>query len=154
MIRYILYVCIVLFLTYIGYFISGKYRIRKEFYKNWLLFHRVFLSEIEYVRRPVPDVVSGFQAEGAFKKIIDEYQKKHLIEKDESILDKDENLFLRDYFSFLGKSDGATQSDFFRSVGKKLEENAVKAEKNALKYTDLYVKLGFLCGVAIVILLI
>lgn len=154
MITYILYICIVLFLTYIGYFMSGKYRIKKEFYKNWVRFHRVFLNEMEYVRRPLPELLERFSAKGEFKRALDTYGKEHELKGNEAFLNKDENFFLKEYFSFLGRSDSAGQKEYFSSVGKRLEEDCLSAEKNAVKYTDLYVKLGFLCGIAIVILLV
>lgn len=154
MISYILYVCIVLFLTYIGYFLSGKYRLKKNFYKEWVRFHRAFLNDMEYIRRPLPELFERFSAKGEFEKILETYQKEHFLQGNIPFLNKEENGFLSEYFSFLGRSDFTGQKEYFSAAGKSLEDTYAAAEKDAAKYTDLYIKLGFLLGIAIVILLV
>ncbi|MBR7100101.1 MAG: hypothetical protein IKC91_02985 [Clostridia bacterium] len=154
MIAYILYICIVLFLTYLGYFLAGKHRLAKKFYASWDKFHQFFLSEVEYTRRPLDEVLKRFEDEGDFSGFLKEYRNNHKIENSIDFLSKEENEFLKEYFSFLGKSDYTAQREYFNANTKKLNDYKLKSEQNAVKYTDLYVKLGFLLGLIIVILLI
>ncbi len=154
MIVYILYICIVLFLTYLGYFLSGKYRSAKKFYVAWERFHKSFLAEAGYIRRPLGDVISKFKEDGLFGSFLAEYEKKHVWEGRIDFFGKEDNDFLREYFSFLGKSDYKAQKEYFDAVTAKLAERRQKSEKDAARYTDLYIKLGFLLGLAVVILLV
>ncbi len=154
MIVYILYICIVLFLTYLGYFLSGKYRSAKKFYVAWEKFHQCFLAEAGYTRRPLGAVLDQFKSEGVFGAFLSEYEKKHAWEGKIDFLGKEDNDFLREYFSFLGKSDYAAQKKYFDSVTGKLAGRREQSDKDAARYTDLYVKLGFLLGLIVVILLV
>ncbi len=154
MISYILYICIVLFLTYLGYFLSGKYRYRKKFHIAWEQFHQNFLSEVGYTRRPLKEVIEKFKNNGDFSDFLKEYNKNHAWDGKIDFLSKEENDFLNEYFSFLGKSDYLGQKEYFTATTKRIEELKQKSEVDAKKYTDLYVKLGFLLGLIIVILLV
>lgn len=154
MISYILYICIVLFLTYIGYFLSGKYRYAKNFYIQWVKFHQNFLTEMDYIRRPLKEVITKVQMEGDFAEFLKEYEKNHDWTEKIDFLSKEENEFLREYFYFLGRSDYLTQKEYFSACTKKLNELREKSEQDAVRYTDLYIKLGFLLGLIIVILLV
>lgn len=153
MISYILYVCIVLYVTYIGYFFSDKYRVRKKFLENWEQFHSFFLSEMSYIRRPLPDVISRFEGKEEFASLLKEYSDTHEVQK-RKFLTAEENDFLGEYFSFIGKSDYAGQRDYFSAVTQKMKNFTEKGQKDSAKYTDLYIKLGFLLGLAIVIFLV
>ncbi len=154
MISYILYVCIVLFLTYLGYFFSGKYRHRKSFYIAWEQFHQNFLSEIGYTRRPLKEVIEKFKTDGYFSDFLTDYNKNHAWDGKIDFFNREENEFLSEYFSFLGKSDYLRQKEYFNATTKRIEELKEKSEVDAKKHTDLYVKLGFLLGLIIVILLV
>ena len=154
MISYILYVCIVLFLTYLVYFLSGKYRLAKKFYISWEQFHQNFLSEVAYTRRPLQEVIQKFEGKGDFSEFLSDYEKKHAVEENIDFLSKEENDFLQEYFSFLGRSDYLAQREYFSSSTKKLADFKQKSEQDAARYTDLYIKLGFLLGLIIVILLV
>lgn len=154
MISYILYICIVLFLTYIGYFLSGKYRAAKKFYVDWEQFHQKFLTEAGYARRPLGEVIESFKDRGAFGAFLTEYGKRHVWEGKIDFFGKEDNDFLREYFSFLGRTDFKAQKEYFDGVNKKLSSARERAEKDAVRYTDLYVKLGFLLGLIAVILLL
>ena len=54
----------------------------------------------------------------------------------------------------IGKGDSNSQKNYFTSVKETLSKLKKEAEENNKKYGDLYVKLGFLCGLLILILVI
>ena len=62
--------------------------------------------------------------------------------------------FVRDYFLMVGKGDSASQSAYFTSVKGTLGEYKRKAAEECAKYGDLYLKLGFLCGLMILVIII
>jgi stage III sporulation protein AB len=108
---------------------------------------------MSYIRRPLPDVIARFRGEAEFDRLLKEYTEKHTVGK-RKFLSAEENDFLSEYFSFIGKSDYAGQRDYFTSVTPKIKNFTEKGQKDGEKYTDLYVKLGFLLGLAIVIFLV
>jgi stage III sporulation protein AB len=121
--------------------------------QDWERFHAYFLSEMSYIRRPLPDIIARFCGGEEFQKLLKEYTERHTAEK-RKFLTGEENDFLSEYFSFIGKSDYAGQRDYFTSVTTKIKNFTEKGQKDGEKYTDLYVKLGFLLGLAIVIFLV
>lgn len=153
MIRYILYICIVLYVTYMGYFLSEKYRKRRSYFDALEKFHDRFLNELNYKKSPLPDIVAAFPATGEFKKTLDEYTATHVFSP-KKLLTEEENSFLGEYFSVIGKSDGAGQQEYFSSVSPKIKDYFSQSKENAKKYTDLYVRLGFLLGLALIVCLI
>ena len=54
----------------------------------------------------------------------------------------------------LGKGDSFSQKGYFATSKDALEKLYVEAENNCKKYVHLYIKLGFLCGLTLLILLI
>jgi hypothetical protein len=54
----------------------------------------------------------------------------------------------------VGKGDSASQSAYFTSVKGTLGEYKRKAAEECAKYGDLYLKLGFLCGLMILVIII
>jgi stage III sporulation protein AB len=108
---------------------------------------------MSYIRRPLPDVIARFGGEHEFQKLLKEYTEKHTVLK-RKFLSTEENDFLSEYFSFIGKSDYTAQRDYFSSVTTKIKTFAENGQKDSEKYTELYVKLGFLLGLAIVIFLV
>lgn len=152
MIRYIFYICIVLYVTYIGYFLSEKYRNKRDFYDYLEKFHNRFLSELNYKKSPLPDVIASFSATGEFRKLLDFYSKRHVVSP-LKILTKEENAFLEEYFSYLGKSDYTGQKEYFSSVSDRIKAQSAVTANDAKKYTDLYVRLAFLIGLALTVCL-
>ena len=71
-----------------------------------------------------------------------------------SFLSKDEGDFVNDYFLMVGKGDSASQSAYFTSVKGTLGEYKRKSAEECTKYGDLYLKLGFLCGLMILVIII
>ena len=54
----------------------------------------------------------------------------------------------------LGKGDSASQKAYFSALKEPIGKMQLGAETAYKKYGDLYVKLGFLCGLLILILLL
>ena len=57
-------------------------------------------------------------------------------------------------FLMLGKGDSFSQKGYFATSKDALEKLYAEAENNCKKYVHLYIKLGFLCGLTLLILLI
>ena len=71
-----------------------------------------------------------------------------------NFLKEEEKRVICDYFSMLGKGDSQSQKGYFSGEKERLKKFQNETEEICKKYSDLYVKLGFLCGLLILILII
>ena len=71
-----------------------------------------------------------------------------------SFLKKEEMGFLEDYFQMLGKGDSSSQKAYFSAMKDEIQKRYALAENEYKKYGDLYIKLGFLCGLFLLILIV
>ena len=164
MIKFVLGVLIVAFTSFCGYALAGKYRKRKLFFRQFYEFNQRFLSEMDYYRRPIEEFAAGYAYKGEFHQLLEEffqslenrsYFDRALVNKAEfSFIKPEERSVIEDYFIMLGRGDSSSQKGYFSAMKDKLNAlhaNAVSANK---KYGDLYVKIGFLCGLLFLILII
>ena len=105
-------IALVIFCGFCGYMLTKKYRVRKEFYKQYYAFNRSFLSEISFSRRPLESWLEKQPLSGAFETTVHGFLNAlksgdTALESFESpdFLSEDEKLFLTDYFSALGRGD-------------------------------------------------
>lgn len=158
----IIFVC---FSTFCGYLLSKKYRRRKKFFQQWTIFNERFLNEIAYYRRPLKEFYQKFEYDGDFNLFLlgflesltknegNKWEFEGLL-KEFSFLEKEDKGMITDYFLMLGRGDSRSQKEYFSSVKSPLEKRALAVETQAKKYGDLYVKLGFLLGLALLIIIV
>ena len=61
---------------------------------------------------------------------------------------------MEDYFQMLGKGDSSSQKTYFSAMKEEIQKRYNLAENEYKRYGDLYIKLGFLCGLFLLILII
>ncbi len=167
MIKFILGMAIVCFTSFCGYVLAKKYRQRKNFFAQMNEFNERFLSEIAYYRRPIKDFAQKYVYKGEFDELLCSFVESLGSggrDPDQpasrgqlpvfSFLTKDETDFVNDYFLMVGKGDSASQSAYFNSVKGTLGDYKRKSAEECAKYGDLYLKLGFLCGLMILVIII
>ncbi len=164
MTKFFLGLAIIAFTSYCGYLLAKKYRQRKAFFKQLQEFNERFLSEIAYYRRPLRAFVETYAYQGEFGALLQDYfsrldershDEKVLFETEKyAFLTEEEKRTVEDYFLMLGKGDSASQRGYFSSVKERLKTLWEGAETACKRYGDLYVKLGFLCGLLILILML
>ena len=157
-------IAIVAFTTFCGYLLGKKYRKRKDFFTQLYDFNERFLNEIAYYRRPLKEFFSKFSYKGDFEKLLYIYAENidkqtltagNLLENtDFDFLRKEEKSMVGDYFYMLGKGDSSSQKTFFSSVKTNVTALRDTATAESKKYGDLFVKLGFLCGLTILIVIV
>ena len=81
-------------------------------------------------------------------------QSAFIDESKYSFLKREEKRVVEDYFLMLGKGDSISQKGYFSSVKQSLSALQIDAETACKRYGDLYIKLGFLCGLLILILML
>ena len=154
-------VALVFFCGFCGYVLSKKYRLRKEFYTQFFSFNRSFLSEISFSRRPIEAWTEKKRYSGEFDCTLKSFLAS-LKSGDATLnaffcpdfLTNDEKSFVREYFSSLGRGNSEGQKGLFTAAEKTICAQKERAEKDAARYCDLYVKMGVLLGLTLLILLI
>lgn len=162
MVKFLLGVTIVAFTTFCGYLLSKKYRKRKLFFHELQVFNERFLSEISYSRRPIKEFVVKHTFYGEFNELLADFfttiQDGAPFSadgfSDYGFLKEEEKRFIEGYFRMLGRGDSASQNAYFSSVKTTLNNYKDATEIESKKYGDLYIKIGFLCGLLLLILIV
>jgi stage III sporulation protein AB len=160
MIKFFVGIGVVIFTTYFGRFLAKKYRIKKQFFFEMDRFNNCLLEELAYTKRPFEEFYQRNAFQGEFGMLIQEVlqnraqrKKTGISTANYSFLNKDELGFISEYFQAVGRGDSSAQKVYFHSAKNRLESLKIEGEKNDKKYTELYTKLGFLAGLAILIVL-
>lgn len=140
----------------LAFLLTRKYRLRKDFYYNFALFNERLLNEVSYTKIPLPAFIEKYTFGGDFYNLLLEKKKSGFEsgQYDFSYLSEDERKFTADYFKMIGKSDAPSQKTYLASVRNRIEDKRQKSEESYKKYFALYIKLGFLAGLALIILII
>ncbi len=159
MLKFFLGVAIVALTSFIGYLLAKKYRQRKDFFSQFYEFNQRFLSELSYRRRPIREFASSYPYRGEFNEFLQEFfigidGGGGVDFPDFTFLSKEEKTLVLDYFAMLGRGDSLSQKGYFSSVKETLSTHMTKAAEVSKRYGDLYIKIGFLCGLLILILII
>ena len=161
MLRFVVGLGIVAFTTFCGNFLSRKYKKRKRFFQEASGFNEGFLEEIIYTKRPFEEFCQKRIATGDFSELLVEELTRRANRRttpldlsEYSFLLQDEKRFFAEYFSAFGRGDSLSQKGYFTQAGNHLHTLKQKAEEECKKYVELYTKMGFLCGLAILIILI
>ena len=161
MTKFLLGIALVGFATFCGYFLAKKYRQRKSFFAQLHAFNERFISEVSYYRRPLREFVGAYSYHGEFQILLADFltvsrqngEDFALNGAEYSFLKKDEQSAVKDYFMMLGRGDSASQKSYFSSMNNTLAKWHSESVVISKKYGDLYVKLGFLCGLFLLILI-
>ena len=163
-VKFLLGIAIVGFTSLCGYFLSNKFRQRKVFFQQFKTFNQHFLNELAYYKRPLDVFISTHAYKGEFHNFLVEFL--HHLKGDSlnvflsledieyKFLNKDEKDFIRDYFITLGKGDGESQKAYFSASKDNLNKICQQTDEICKKYSDLYIKLGFLFGLLLLILIL
>ena len=159
MLKFLLGVAIVALTSLIGYLLARKFRQRKEFFLQFYEFNERFLSELAYRRRPIREFASSYPYKGEFNLLLVAFfsgieERDTFDLPDFTFLSKEEKNLIFDYFSMLGRGDSISQKGYFSSVTETLSSHVNSSADACKRYGDLYIKLGFLCGLLILILII
>ena len=164
MLKFFLGVAVVVFSTFCGYMFAKKYRKRRLFFAQMQHFNERFLNEITYAKRPLSEFANSLTYKGEFeifsKAFLFELGSEDLIETAQAVLDEmsffsgEEKAFIIDYFSSMGKGDSFTQKQYFSAIKMQLQEYAEQTKSAYEKYGNMYIKLGFLAGLTILILIV
>ena len=161
MIQFAVGIAVVIFSTYCGRAMAKRYKLRKGFFLEMYEFNTQFLTELGYAKRPLQELVLSYPSKGEFGELLKEVLRRRFERKKLPVdltaytyLTDDEKRFVLEYFQSLGKGDANSQKIYFSHVENSLQALKIKAEDECTKKTELYTKLGFLAGLAILIIVV
>lgn len=128
-------------MTSVGVFLSANKKKRMQIFAELYEFNEQLLLTLKYTRSSVDKIASAF-------KFVPE------ILKGEVPLSGSEAEFIKEYTENLGKTDALSQVDYLnerKSLLKKYKEESFADYK---KYSSLYVKIFFLIGIMLAVLLV
>ena len=151
--KIILGILIVSLSTFLGYLISQKYTDRLKFYEDYIKFNDALISGITFTSKTVIDLIDK-ENKRYFNSELKEYFLGEKSIENGNFLQKSEKEYLKNYLSQIGNKNKQMQLEYVNIVKIDLNKEREKAKIELKKYKTLYVKLGFLIGIMIFILLI
>lgn len=156
--------------TYIGFAIKKSFDNKKLFFVEWLSFVQFLSQNITFLKRPICEIIENFIAsenlrkKSSFKNLLLDY--KSLIEncqisneKLNEIIKKNTPLTIcqqknaRDFFATLGTIDKDSQLNNLNLLIEYINKSIKICEKNCASTGALSYKLGFVIGLAIMIII-
>lgn len=149
-------VAIVVLCTFLGYCFSVKYKERKDFFSGFFSFNKLFLTEVQFGKKPLPQIVGELENDkSVFYKIINSVMSGEKPDRKAlKFLDEDEYSFLISYVENMGRTDVVSQTELLKRAEIYLSDKNVKCEAEEKKYKTLYIKIGFLLGLMGFVLII
>ena len=139
--------------TIIGKMLSEKFQKRKDFFSELNNLNQRLKSEITFKQSILKDIVDNLNNE-----TLKSYLVERVFNKNDGInvvfLTNDENDFLNDYASNLGVFDKNSQLSFLTSVDAQIQTYYKTSREEEQKYRKLYIKLGFLFGLIIMVVVL
>ncbi len=147
--------------TLIGYLYSVKYSNKKVFYQSFSFFNSRLLTEVSFSKKSLIALLNEKNNKNDFYAILNErfVNNNKVFDKIECLerlkyLSLDEKSVVYDYISNVGGSDKTSQMQYLQAMDKQLKERLDIAIKEDSKYKSLCIKMGFLIGLAIFIIVL
>ncbi len=153
--KIILGITIMILCVVIGYFYSKKYQERKKCFEDFKNFNGRVKNEVNFSQTSLISIVKSISTDTAFNSYVHGY----FIDKNDNIdklkfFNEHERTFVSDYMKNIGQGDKNSQSQFLESSEKQIEKYLDDAIEEDKKYRPLCIKLGFLFGLIILIILL
>jgi stage III sporulation protein AB len=153
---------IMIICTFFGYKFSLKYSGRSNFYESFCRFNKIIQTEVKFKQSTLNEILTNIKDKDDFYSLLKDcvinevFSIKAFEEKINKIkyLSKEDVDFFNVYINNLGTSDLATQSKFLEGADKMLLERNAQAKKDEKKYKTLCLKIGFLIGLTIFIIIL
>ena len=141
----------------IGYLASIKFVDRRDFWERFDYWHKKIIAEIAFSKRTLPEIFNEAESSDKndlFLMVAKDYVKNHKTIIKFNFLCKEEKEFIDKYFQNIGTMDGDTQLNYLKSFETELEKYVSGSELKNKRFRPLFIKMGFLIGLVIFILII
>ena len=137
----------------LGYVLSLRFAESREFWDKFDFWHKKIKNEIAFTQNTLPEILASNGEKDVFLLKAQEFLSCGVC-SEIKYLSSEENEFLVKYLQNLGTTDKTSQLDFLNSVEADILQYSSNADNKHKKYRPLYIKLGFLFGLIIFILLV
>lgn len=139
-----------------SYKMADKYTERRKFYESFGDFNKKLKNEVYFTRKTIISVLEENSNKNDFfyKSVNEYYHNNKQRVRNVKIFSEEETDFFNKYLEILGVSDGASQIKHIEATENYISDKFSQAVDNEKKYKSLYVKLGFLLGLLIFVLII
>ena len=161
--KYVLIVVLISCCTYIGFGVSRYYKNRKDFFSDLVMLLDKLRLDINFSKEKIGDIISNFsplsnhfnKLRNNFLSILDtnKFDEEVLIEGI-NILKDDEISCLISFFKSLGRFDIENQTRQIVSFKEEFQKFESECNQKKQKYGSLFIKLGFIIGVLISLLIV
>lgn len=145
---------ILLLCLFIGYCLSGKYYFRRVFYSDFSCFNTMFAQEIAFKQTTITNLIKNQKINTDFYLLLNNSVLGQEIKINCAYLTSDEKEFVYEYLKKLGKFDKETQLDYIKSVNEIIKEKKQVSVLEETKYKLFYLKLSFLIGLILLIIVL
>lgn len=138
----------------VGLFLSYRYTLRKNYYKDFLSFNRLLLDEVMFGKKTIKSIINENNNGNTFYRALNVLNLKKDVELNRRVYSSEDQILIKEYAGIVGKSDSKSQEIYLRKMTDKLSllcEESVKDEK---KYRELYFKMGLFIGLILFIVVI
>ena len=140
MIKILILVAVAGVTSSIGVFLSANKKKRMAVFAELYEFNEELLLNLKFTRAPVAEIAKKY------KFMPDILGGKQLLEGEDGDI-------IRDYAKNLGKSDAISQIDYLNDRKSVLSKRREESAETYKKYSSLYIKIFFLLGVLLAVLL-
>ena len=126
--------------TSIGIFLTADKKKKMQVFGELYEFNEQLLLNLKFSREPL-------------NKIAEKYQFMPEILRGEQVLEGEDREIISDYIVNLGKTDALSQIDYLNGRKAALEKRKNESAQEYKKYSSLYIKIFFLVGVLIAVLI-
>lgn len=139
--------------TYFGYYLSIKYKTKKDFYIAFYDFNKKLKNEVLFTKKTIYEIIDK-PLNNDFYELLKNRLSDNSFISDKLKLTDDELDFFYDYADRIGQTETKTEIDYLSSIETVLKDkmnNAINEEK---KYKTLFIKMGFLIGLILFVLIL
>ncbi len=140
--------------VYLGKIYSAKYTKKRKFYEDFYDFNRILINKVSFSNNSILTIVNENNEGSCFYMTTKEYLINNSTQFNLEFIELNEINYLKRYLSEIGTSDRKNQIKYLNTIDIELRDKLNVAIENEKKYKTLYVKLGFLFGLIIFVLVI
>lgn len=140
--------------TFIGYVLSCKFSDRQAFYLDFASFNKKLKQEVAFKQSTILSLINQLNEDSDFNLSIKSFFIKNELSFDKKYLTEEEKNYFFDYIKELGKTEKSFQIEYLNATNEMLILKQKESEEDVKKYKKLYIKIGFLIGLILLILVL
>ena len=150
--KFFLGIILLILSTFIGYIFSEKYVKRRIFYQNFHFFNTELQKEISFSKKSILELIDN-KNDNDFMLAVFNYFNNNVSDFRLTYLKIEEIDFFKLYLNTIGGGDNTSQLQNLNVISLEIDKHLSEAENNEKKYKTLYVKIGFLIGLILLIII-